>query len=195
MDYSCLFPHCKHLLFDGFSPGRFSPLNTNSPSQLCPHAAAQMMSFTRITDGAGGSSPRCTQTWWCCVVWGEPKFRGSGGGWQSRELAGGKSWWHESRLRKQRKILHGWINVCANPLKMSGRCRSWIHWIYVSETEILMSLLDPHLDPLQMACWGIAEVFLQEEYKAMTVHHFYHRRQKDFSTIWSKRKNIVVKNQ
>lgn len=57
MDYSCLFPQCKQLLFDGFCLGRSSLLNTNSPAQLCLmlHREAGMMSSPRITDRASGS--------------------------------------------------------------------------------------------------------------------------------------------
>lgn len=65
MDYSCLFPQCKQLLFDGLCPGRSSLLNTNSPRQLSLMLlhTARMMSSSRITDRASGSHlPFYTQT-------------------------------------------------------------------------------------------------------------------------------------
>lgn len=77
MDYSCQFPQCKQLLFDGLCLGQSSLLNTNSPRQpslalLCSRDDELSQTHRR---SRRLSATLCSQTKWCCVVWGEAKFK------------------------------------------------------------------------------------------------------------------------
>lgn len=131
-------------------PGALLSAQYQQSQSALPHAAPHSLDDELYQNHRRSRRLVSSQTWCCCVVRGEPKCRGSGGGSSAEREQ--ELMWAERKLHAQS------LNVCTNLLMASRWCRRWIYCLYISEAERFMSLwASPGSTPggRLRSCWGV----------------------------------------